>query len=264
MFSALRLTWVEVKRQIIFVRNYPFHEVSGLLVFYIFFIGLYWSWNGNVNQEVVTHTYSKNLLLGYLLWTYAVSAISLLAFDIAEEAQSGTLEQIALVPRQLRPWLIRCLGNFVLQTAKAVILLLLIIITTNLRPPSLTLLQLGVAALTITGLYGMGLVVGAITLICKKTTFFVNIVHFFLFFFTGIITPLDSLPVGLNIIAQNIPLTHGMTLLRHLASFGTINHTASQSLILLSITSTFWIVVGITALISSYRIARVNGLFHKF
>lgn len=264
MVSALRLTWVEVKRQIIFARNYPFQEISNLAVLYIFFIGLYWSLGIGASQRQANHFYYKHLLLGYLLWTYAVSAISLLAFDIAEEAQSGTLEQIALVPQQLRPWFIRCIGNFILQTGRTAILYLLIILSTSIQPLSLTVPQAGVAVLTIAGLYGMGLVVGAITLICKKTTFLVNIIHFFLFFFTGIVTPLESLPSTLNTIAQIIPLAHGTRLLRQLASSGSINHTVGQSLILLIITATLWVTIGITALLSAYRVARVNGLFNKF
>lgn len=264
MTFALRLSWVEIKRQLILARHYPFQEISGLLVFYIFFIGLYWGWAGSKVQEPFNHSYSNHLVLGYLLWTYAVAAVSLLAFDIAEEAQSGTLEQLALVPHQLRPWLLRCFGNFVLQSGRATILYCLIILTTNEQLLSLTGLQAAVAALTILGLYGMGLVVGAVTLLCKKTTQLVNIVHFFLFFFTGITIPIDVLPRWLYSIAQIIPLTHGMALLRQLASAKPMEPVGGQSFMWLGITSTVWIVSGITALLVAYRLARLNGLFHKF
>lgn len=265
MLHTPRLLWIEIKRQLLFVKSYPLQEMSGLAVYYIFFIGLYWSWSEGTVQRHHKQNYFEHLLLGYILWTYAVSAISLLAFDIAEEAQSGTLEQIALVPQQLRPWLVRCFGNFVLQTGRTTILTCLIIITAKKQPPSFSAVEIAVAGVTISGLYGMGLVVGAVTLIFKKTTFFVNIIHFFLFFFTGITTPLDSLPKGLYAVAQFIPLAHGISLINNVASFGSIKYyVVGQSLFFLSIISVLWVTVGITALLSSYRIARVNGLFHKF
>jgi ABC-2 type transport system permease protein len=92
----------------------------------------------------------------------------------------------------------------------------------------------------------------------------VNIIHFFLFFFTGIAIPIDSLPAGLYALAQVIPLTHGMTLLRQLDLAGSIKPAIGQSLLLLSITTTLWVTLGVTAFLFAYRYARVNGIFNRF
>lgn len=264
VIQALRLSWVEIKRQFIFARNYAFQEVSGLAVLYIFFVGLFWSWNSHGSQGSSVHSSSDQLLLSYLLWTYAVSAISLLAFDITEEAQTGTLEQMALTPRDLLPWLVRCLGNFVLQTCRAAILYCFIFVTTRVRLPDLSLLIVVAATITILGLYGMGLVIGAVTVVCKKTTHFVNIVHFFLFFFTGIAIPLELLPKGLSTVASIIPLTHASSLLRQDNTFLHMPSYGWEHSLLLCLTSLMWLTAGLVAFQLSFRLSRINGLFNKF
>ena len=202
--TIFKKEWIDYKR-------YPFNMISSIitvyLVFLVFFLGLKFIAGGTTKFGSTT----EGLIVGFFIWTYAISAYSSLSWSLMNEARAGTLEQLYMCPLGFG-WvsIFLIISDFFLSLIFAVPLLFLMMLTTGkfLHLDVITLFPLIV--LTISAGYGIGFISGGFGLIYKKIQAFFQILQFV---FIGFISaPVDKAPIlkilpfslGTRLIAENM------------------------------------------------------------
>jgi len=202
--TIFKKKWINTKR-------YLFNTVSGIItvyfVFLVFFFGLKFVAGGSAKFGSTT----EGLIVGFFIWTYAISAYSTLSWSLMNEATTGTLEQLYMCPAGFG-WvsLFLIISDFFLSLIFTVPVLFLMMLTTGkfLHLDILSLFPLII--LTISAGYGIGFITGGLGLIYKKVQAFFQILQFV--FIAFIAAPVDKAPIlkilpfslGTNLIAKNM------------------------------------------------------------
>ena len=202
--TIFKKEWIDYKR-------YPFNMLSGIItiyfVFLVFFLGLKFVAGGSSKFGSTT----EGLIVGFFIWTYAISAYSSLSWSLMNEARAGTLEQLYMCPSGFG-WVsvFLIISDFFLSLIFTVPVLFLMMLTTGkfLHLDVISLFPL--IALTISAGYGIGFITGGLGLIYKKIQAFFQILQFV--FIGFIAAPVDKAPIlkilpfslGTNLIAKNM------------------------------------------------------------
>jgi len=202
--TILKKEWIDYKR-------YPFNMISAIItvyfVFLVFFFGLKFVAGGTAKFGSTT----EGLIVGFFIWTYAISAYSSLSWSLMNEAKAGTLEQLYMCPAGFG-WVSTFLiiSDFFLSLMLTVPVLFLMMLTTGkfLHIDVISLFPLII--FTISAGYGIGFITGGLGLIYKKVQAFFQILQFV--FIAFIAAPVDKAPIlkilpfslGTNLIGKNM------------------------------------------------------------
>jgi ABC-2 type transport system permease protein len=251
-FAIFERFWIELKR-------YAFNTLSGLVTLYLVFLLIFAG--AKYARGFGIHLFGESLeglVVGFLVWTFALAAYSDLSWSIMREAQQGTLEQLYMCPFGFRfvsfAWIASSfLTNFVFSGT----LLFLMMVTTGkyLRLPIGTLLRL--AFLTVAPIYGIGFVMAGLALVFKRVQAFFQILQFVFVFFLFI--PPDrwwakTLPLSLGTRLIGKAMTEGQSLW---------NFPSLDLLVLLGVAA-FYLGLGILIFSFCERIAKNRGLLAHY
>jgi ABC-2 type transport system permease protein len=236
-----------------------FDTISGLVMIYGFFLLMFFGakvFGGN--RPGFGNTISA-VVVYFALWSLTVFSLSTLTFDIMQEAQLGTLEQISMSPFGLAHVLVaRVFSSLIVQFGFMSALLVLMMTTTgrwlNLAPVS----TLPVLLLTLLGVIGLGFVLGGVAIVFKRVQQALQIWQ--LAAFGLIVAPIEHAPY-----TKYLPLTWGATLLRRIM----VNHDSVFSmpkgdLLLLLVNSLLYFALGIVVFKRFERVARERGLLGHY
>jgi len=248
-----------LKREFIVMRRYLFNFISGLIGIYILFLLIFFgarALGGGVPGFGAT---LDAIVVGFLVWTFAIFAYSDLAQGMVREAQEGTLEQLYMSPVGFI-WvcLFRIVGAFSQMLTFNIVLLVLMMATTgrwlHLDVASLVPLIL----LTLAGVYGIGFIMGGLALVFKRIESLVGIVQFGM---VGLIAaPSDRFPV-----LRYLPLAEGNRLIRRVMAEGVCLGTLpTGDLLFLVINSAFYFGVGLIAFNLLLNTAKNRGLLGHY
>jgi ABC-2 type transport system permease protein len=192
--------------------HYQFDRLAEAVMMCITFTGLtFVVGGGRIEQQQLPAA-----LLGYLVWLYAAKVIVTMSWNLRDESQTGTLEQIYMSPTAAE-WLLlsqavsRLLTTTILMTPLLLGLVVVLGVRLPLRPAALLVLLL-----TILGLFGFGLLLAGVTLLFKQVESFADLVQYGLIFFNGAFIPIERFPAWLSQFAQLLPTTQGIRLLRQI------------------------------------------------
>jgi len=162
------------------------------------------------------------LVLGLVLWFLGSMALRDFSLFVMEDAANGTLEQVLLGRCPL--WAVfvaRSVVNFGIWLGFALPLAAATCffvpsekLGTALRLPWGAVIVVLIA--TLIGAYAFGLAVGALTMIYKRITGCIDVLHYLLLFLTGILYPISEYPVALERFSYLLPITSGVKTLRAL------------------------------------------------
>jgi len=206
---------------------------------------------------------SKSLMLvGYVFWSYAVSAINETGNDVRVEANRGTLEQkcLSVVPLW---WLLmaKSLSGILISTTFVALLVGMSTIFFNVGV-KITTGAFFAWAIMLMGMYGFGFVIGGIALVVKKVGQLVFLIQIVLLFLTGTIMPLKSFPYILQLVGRYLPLTQGMKIAK--ISIGGTRTISFESWLVLIIISAVYLTFGLLFFHMSERFARKEGLLGRY
>ncbi len=269
MIEMLQLAYAfktEVKLSCLKMIRYPVQTVTSILVLYLVFIGTVYGSRFLVGADVISHSDKTkgaiDAITGYLLWFVSLFAVDSMSQNIAEEAQTGTLEQLYL---SRWPLSVMLFLRFVAALMSSVVLLIpvvsLMMFSTGAFIGMQLLSAVPVILLACVGLCGMGYVLGALTLLFKKIGNTITLVQFGFLFLC--LPPLRSLPSPLRWVAVTLPLTQGVDLVRALVT-GASGATVAHGLLLLAFTSTGWILAGLAVFQSVETIAKNRALLGHY
>ena len=242
--------------------SYKFNLLTMMLTMGFIFIGIvFFMGRGDLDRAAI-----PSALLGYLMWFYALTAISNMSWDLREEAQTGTLEQRYLSPAPTGLiQLGRSFSNLITTTIIVGLFTLVLVLLLGVELP-LRLAAIPVFILTMMGLYGFGFLIGGATLIFKQVESLANLVQNMLLFLNGAFRPVDRLPTWLAVIAYTLPTTQGIIVMRKVVLEGEslLAVWADGSLVWLLLHSVAYFVVGWVVFDFCERKARRDGLLGQY
>ena len=261
-----RLVWSEFVRRWLSVIRYPVDYFTGVIILYLLFVGIFYGVSGNLGEATPgLGDTIDGLVLGTVMWFFAIAVFNQIRVILEMEAVSGTLEQLFLAPVSF-VWilLVRSVVGFVYSFVAVVILLILIMATTGRwlaidAPPVILVVVLAMA-----GVQGVALVLGGLSLIFKRLGQLNTIVQFVFLFLSY--PPVEKLPHAWQAVAYTFPLARGMTLLRGLVTEGwSLGDPQSlANLASLAANSAVYLVLGTLAYLLCERIAKDQGLLGHY
>jgi ABC-2 type transport system permease protein len=255
--AVLYEAWL--RRNFIEVRRYYFDSLSGLLTIYAFFVvlfvgaRLFGGGNPGFGETL------SGMVVSYGVWAMTMFALQSLTFELTQEAQMGTLEQLSMSPFGLVSVLVaRVFTNIVVYFGMYVCLLVVMMATTgkwlNLNPIS----TLPVLLVTLVGIVGVGFVLAGLAIVFKRVQ---NALQIYQALLIGlIIAPIDRVPA-----LKYIPLAWGSDLLRDaMVRDVSIFDRPIGDLVFLAVNSVFYFFAGIAVFKLFERAARERGLLGHY
>jgi len=164
-----------------------------------------------------TNEYIPYVLIGAIFSTYMFSAVWSMGNSLRNEMFYGTLEHILSAPvRPIQILLGKGLYNSILSTIFVIIQLLICVFIFGLN---ITLSKIFpimfFLLLLLIGLYGVGFMAAALTLLIKEAQGLLHLFEYVLFLFSPIRYPVEVNPIT-RVVSMFIPLTYALVALRGL------------------------------------------------
>lgn len=221
--NLARLFWAELVREFILVKRYPFETVSRLFWNLGFALLIFYGFEAVVGPGASSlpgfDEGNKGRLLGLLTTYIAMNGITNAAELLAEEVQTGTLEQAALSPPPLLlVVLLRDLASYIEMLLRFGIVLAIAVALTRVH------FYVDVAALILLltlmylGTEGIGLALGGAALLFKRIA---TLSQFAIMLVFGLaMFPLEAVPPWAQGFVHNFPFTKALLLLREVTVRG--------------------------------------------
>mgnify|MGYP000064844922 CR=1 FL=1 len=195
-------------KNLIELRRYLFNLVTGLVTMYILFLLLFFGARAIGGAAVKVGDTLEGLVVGYLVWLFAIIAYQELAWSISTEAEIGTLEQLYLTPAGFG-WVNGSflVARFVTNLAVITLMLLAVLLTTGYRLNLDLASLLPLTVITILAPCGFGFLMGGLALVFKRIQNSFQILQFVFVVFLMV-------PVSEYVWARYLPLSLGNHLLR--------------------------------------------------
>lgn len=250
--GACRALFWTMYIEIASILRYRFAFVSDVLVYTLILALLMFTDAGqSLSNRYAYSDYRALLFNGYIAWTFANSAVSTSIGDTSGELMKGTLyrklqSQYPLELFQLGG----LLSTLVVHSCIIACLSIIAFLAWGLEPmvsPTI----LGYLAVTCLGMYGIGLIMGGLTILFKKIGSLQLLFQLVLLFVSNTVPAGE----GLAAISRVIPLTTCNDLIRLQMS----GQTDSASICFLFVTSAIWICAGCTVFHFCLRRAKRRG-----
>ena len=191
--------------------SYRFNLITEALTFLLLFVGIsFFMGGGELANEQLAWS-----MIGFTVWYYAVIAISNMSWNLREETQTGTLEQMYMSPAPMGVILLgRTLSTLIITTGMVLLVALPLMAWLNFGIP-MRWAGLPVFLLTLAGLYGFGFFIGGATLVFKQVDALSNLVQNLLLFFNGSFVAVSQMPGWMERLSLLLPSTQGIIVLRN-------------------------------------------------
>ena len=253
LFKAL------LKRQFIELQRYAFNTFFSLVSAYMIFLLIFLGAQSLTKNTMIFGETLSGIVIGFMLWFFAVFAYSGVTSFLIQEAYQGTLEQLAMSPFGLdRVLLLRVCISLLFNLGISLFLLVAMMISTNkwLHLDFFSLLPLLI--LTIGGVLGIGFIMGGLALIFKQIQASFQLLQFV--FIALIVTPLDQYPF-----MQYLPLSWGTHLIEQVMIEGRpLLQMPWRDILFLAGNSAFYFGLGFLVFKGCERVARDRGLLGHY
>ncbi len=246
------------------MRRYPFNMLAGIVITYIIFLFIFHGYRMATGAAGARPDVLDAIVVGYLVWLYCVSALSTVTWNVTNEAQMGTLEQLYMNRFGfLAVWFCHMASDLILSLAFVLPMLFAVMLTTGrwltLGPRALVSL-LVVVPLTMASVYGCGLALGGLALLFKQVQAFFSVVQFAL---VGVlVVPVERAPALVF-----APAALGAEMIRNIASPGNpifLWRFEAWRLATLAANAALWLVFGAAVFRAAVRAARRRGLLAHY
>ena len=208
----------EIKRYFLIQWSNPGDSLSWFLYTFLVFIAALVILNG-ISRRSYGQEEQLLVLVGWLTWMVASDCMSELPHTISEEAQTGTLEQVCLVPIPLAGLLaVRSLAYLIGAGIKGLLAAILAAVFIAPLPAGPTLIILFLISLV--GAYGLGFALAGLALVFKRSEAIVGILFSLMIFMTGALVGLEPLGWVYDMAKYLLPLTWGISLMREVLVVG--------------------------------------------
>ena len=158
----------EIRLRLYLARRYWFESLFGLGLLLVLFGGLLVAVSQVGNSDFRTGQLD-GLMVGFILWLFAITAYASSSHDVADETRARTIEQLCASPIDL--WALLGIRTVIRVASGAVILLIALLVigvVTGGRIHQNFGVVLVLAGLSAPSLMGLGYIMGGIILVAKK------------------------------------------------------------------------------------------------
>lgn len=209
----------EVKRSWIQFVRYPSEAITLTITFVAIFLGIFYGFQYMSGGASQFGDRLDKIIISYLLWSLTLYALTGMAWTIQNEAQAGTLEQVFLSPYgPIVVFMLRAFADLLVQLAVIVTAFTSIILITQRKDIDFTPLAILPLITVMLATYGLGYVMGGLTLIFKRIMNLIQLMQFVLLFL--VMTPVEDWQGNWRIVTHFLPMMPGAGMIRALA----INH----------------------------------------
>jgi ABC-2 type transport system permease protein len=252
----------EIRKNLLINWTYKANVFVSLFTLGFIFVGIvFFLGGGNLSPGKVA-----SALLGYLVWMFAVTAVSDLSFGLRSEISAGTLEQLAMSPAPMGLLLMgRVIATLMIATLQVLVMGIVMYLLLGVRIP-LRLEALPALVLTLFGVFGFGFIIAGAMLIFKQVESFSNLLNNALAFLNGSFLPVSAMPIWMGTIAKTLPSTLGIIVIREILLEGKSLATTWRegSLVELTINSIVYFGVGWLVFAVCERIAKNRGSLGQY
>lgn len=190
------------------MRRYLFNTISGFLTLYIVFLLLFFGAQTIGGAGFQTGDTLEGLLIGYLVWMFAILAYQDMAWSISMEAEIGTLEQLYLSPSGFA-WVNGSflITRFIVNLLFISLFLAVMLLTSGYRFYLDLISLLPLVLVTVIACYGFGFMMGGLALVFKRIQASFQILQFIFVAFIAV-------PINQFSWVRYLPLAMGNNLLR--------------------------------------------------
>jgi ABC-2 type transport system permease protein len=257
-----RIILNETAKRLLILIDYKFNLLTQLLVLALIFIGAtFFLGHGHFDQQQLPAQ-----LLGFIVMFYARIAILETSRDMISEASAGTLEQMYMSPLPSELLLLgRVFALLISTTLMMVLTIGGLALLLNIHLP-LNWAGLLILLITLAGLFGFTLALSGAALIFKQIDALADMIQNLLLFATGALVPISLFPNWLAVIAQTLPITQGIVVLRAVLLYSQSLSAvwANGSLLYLLIHSSLYLLGGWLIFKISERYARRRGSLGQY
>lgn len=215
MKNVLEIFLAETRRSWLLFKRYPLQTVVGMFMTTLLFIALIFGARYVAGPTSQFGTRLDEIIVGYVLWNILVFAMGEISIGLKGESQMGTLEQLFLSSLGAS-WilLIRALANqaLILGLNLGVLALILLVTGNQLAFPPALLLPL---ATVLIGVYGLGYILGSLSLMFKRIDSLMGLSQFALM--ALVIVPFENWQTAA---VNALPLVPSAIMLRDLMARG--------------------------------------------
>lgn len=218
--------------------------------------------DSNFMNYTGTNDYMSYVIVGCLIYIFIVRTCLNVSRSLITELREGTLESLMLAPFRRVEYF---LGNMLVQTVTTtieVLVSLLVAIPFGVNFSHCNFISfLIVAIVALYAFFGVSMILGCLMLYTRDTYISQNTLFAFLFLVCGITFPSQYLPEWLRVIAEFIPVTKSVTLIRNsvLLNMGVKEQIAT--IINVFLVSTVYVLAGFKLMKKSEEVAleKMNG-----
>ncbi|EMA39862.1 hypothetical protein [Halobiforma nitratireducens] len=255
--SIFPLLWVVAQKQVVLLLRYPLNTLSRFLTMFIFFLVVFFGGQA-VAGPAITDTLD-GIIVGFFLFTLAITAYSGLAWNVTREAQWGTLERLYMSPYGFGTVMAVKAGiNVCLSFLWGVALLLAMMLVSGRWLTFDVVTVVPLAALTLASVIGIGFCFAGLALVYKRLENLFQLVQF------GFV-PLIAAPVWSYEWLTLLPIAHGSFLTRVAMSDGVrLWEFPASELVILTVVSVAYLAAGYYCFVFASRKARREGLLGHY
>ncbi|MCA1838737.1 MAG: ABC transporter permease [Actinomycetota bacterium] len=247
------------KQTIIGLKRYLFETISGTATLFLFFLALFYGAKALAGSSLKLANTQDGLIVGYMVWSLAIFAYFSMAQDLIQEAQLGTLEQLAMSPMGLSKVLLgRALSGLVWQFITIAVMLTLMMVSTGRYLHVDVISMVPLMVLTLAGVIGLSLVMGGLAIVFKRVQAILQIMQ--IAFVAFIAVPLSRAPF-----LKYMPLKWGNELLTRVMRDGkSIFQLPWQDVAFLIGHAVVYMTIGLVVFKYFENVARRRGLLGHY
>ncbi|MDH4262295.1 MAG: hypothetical protein OEV78_04535 [Spirochaetia bacterium] len=179
-YEFILLVKSEFKREMLFLKRYPFESLSFIFFMYIILLAVFFGMS-QLSARGSLNIHQERMIIGYCLMQFIMSSQMGWSGQISNESQMGTLEQLSISGHRLGTVLLargfsqfprQILGFFILMYAYVIAIPDMNLHFERFIP---VILFLFIIAL---GVYGIAYIFAGLTLLFKRVGFFFQIINF--------------------------------------------------------------------------------------
>lgn len=255
MKKLLALFAVETMKMYNEFKRYLFNTFTNLIVFFIIFIAMFYGIKFFAGPNISSDSLAS-LIIGYIMWTFAIIGFQDLAYGVYEEIQRGTLEQLYLSSIGIEIiFFFRSFLDFIFSLFFVGIVLIATMAVTGIWLSIDLLRVLPVLILSIPSLWGLGIFFGGLVMIFKKISSFMQIITF------GLIGIVSVSAYPLNFYSF-LPFAAGSSTIQKMIRNN--QNFDYKWYLLLGLISLIYLIIGISAYKICENIARRKNLIGQY
>jgi ABC-2 type transport system permease protein len=248
-----------LRRSLIEFRRYIFDTISGIISIYGFFLVIFFGAKIFGGDRPGFGENIEGVVVSYGMWALTVFALGTLTFELTQEAQLGTLEQLGMSSFGLvRVLVARAFTSLVIYFGMWVVLLVMMMATTGhwLNIDAVSVLPL--LAATLVGVIGLGFVLAGLAVVFKRVNQALQV-------YQVLVIGLVVVPVDQVHFIKYLPLAWGSHLIaKVMVDKASIFRMPAGDLLYLAANSAFYLFGGIAIFRRFERVARERGLLGHY